>query len=203
MKIINNDSVLVQNRDLAYLTHYNGDMPASIFIKICGEDVAFIDSSNINEFVKFDSEEEIDFFKYSDWILDYNLYNFKSVEELYAVAEKMIDEINHLTSIYNRMSGEEQEKSSIMIEQMNLMIFEVQSIRELIKIKQGNNNVVLSKLIPINDKITKMRARQQDEKIGGLILEEIAESFKKIMPKRLKKKLEIKQLSAEANPKEE
>ena len=199
MKIINNDSVLVQNRDLAYLTHYNGDMPASIFIKICGEGVAFIDSSNINEFVKFDSEDEIDFFKYSDWILDYNLYNAKSVEELYAAAEKMIDEINHLTSIYNRMSGEEQEKSSIMIEQMNLMIFEVQSIRELIKIKQGNNNVVLSKLIPINDKITKMRTRQQDEKIGGLILEEITSTFKNMIPRIMKRKLEKNEKSKEIN----
>ena len=192
MKIINEDSVYVQKRDLAYLTDYDGPIPTSVFMKICGPEVAIIDSTNADEFVNFDSINEIEFFMNADWILDYNVYNAKSAEELHDFAEKMNKKINELTIEYNKMSGVEQSNNGMMITQMNLLIHEIQSIVPLIMAKTGEN-VKLTQLIPIKDKVRKMRQKQLDEKIGELILAEIEETFKSLIPKPIRRKLEKKQ----------
>ena len=62
MKIINEDSVLVQKRDLAQLTDYDGSIPMSIYMKLCGNGIGIIAASNANDFMRFDTEKEIEFF---------------------------------------------------------------------------------------------------------------------------------------------
>jgi hypothetical protein len=191
MKIINEDSVLVQMRDIAQLTNYDGSIPMSVYMKLCGNGIGIIDASNVNDFIRFDTEDEIEFFKNASWILDYNEYNCKSLSDLYASAEELIAKINDLTIEYNKLSGEEQHKNVIMIEQMNLLIYEVQSIAALIKVKQGNNNVRLSKLIPIKDKVSKYQQDRLNKMMGEAILNEIKNSFSDLfnwIPKRKSKK---------------
>ena len=194
MKIINEDSVLVQKRDLAQLTDYDGSIPMSIYMKLCGNGIGIIDASNVNDFMRFDTENEIEFFKSASWILDYNEYNSKSLSDLYASAEGLIAKINELTIEYNKLSGEEQHKNSTMIDQMNLLIYEVQSIAALIRVKQGNNNVRLSKLIPINDKVSKYQQDRINRIVGEAIINEIKSSFSDLfnwIPKRRPKKYRL------------
>lgn len=194
MKIINEDSVLVQKRDIAQLTDHDGSIPMSIYMKLCGNDIGVIDASNVNDFMRFDTKNEIEFFKNAEWILDYNVFNSKSIAELYDFEEKLIAKINDLTVEYNKLSGEEQHKNGIMIEQMNLLIYEVQSIAALIKVKQGNNNVKLSKLIPIKDKVSKYQQDRLNEQIGEAIINEIKSSFREMfdwIPKRRPKKYRL------------
>ena len=194
MKIINEDSVLVQKRDLAQLTDYDGSIPMSIYMKLCGNGIGIIDASNVNDFMRFDTENEIEFFKSASWILDYNEYNSKSLSDLYASAEGLIAKINELTIEYNKLSGEEQHKNSTMIDQMNLLIYEVQSIAALIRVKQGNNNVRLSKLIPIKDKVSKYQQDRINRIVGEAIINEIKSSFSDLfnwIPKRRPKKYRL------------
>lgn len=194
MKIINEDSVLVQKRDLAQLTDYDGSIPMSIYMKLCGNGIGIIDASNVNDFMRFDTENEIEFFKSASWILDYNEYNSKSLSDLYASAEGLIAKINELTIEYNKLSGEEQHKNSAMIDQMNLLIYEVQSIAALIRVKQGNNNVRLSKLIPIKDKVSKYQQDRINRIVGEAIINEIKSSFSDLfnwIPKRRPKKYRL------------
>lgn len=191
-KIVYNDnsiSISVQKRDLACLTDYDGPMPASIFMKICMPGAIFIDCTNVDEFVNFSDISEIEFFMDADWILDYDVYNAKSAEELHAFAEKMIKEINDLTLEYNKMSAVEQSNNGRMIEQMNLLIHEIQSIVPLIMAKTGKT-VKLTPLIPIKNKASKIRQKQIDEERGRLILAEIASTFKSLIPRPIRKKLE-------------
>lgn len=194
MKIINEDSVLVQKRDLAQLTDYDGSIPMSIYMKLCGNGIGIIDASNVNDFMRFDTENEIEFFKSASWILDYNEYNSKSLSDLYASAEGLIAKINELTIEYNKLSGEGQHKNSSMIDQMNLLIYEVQSIAALIRVKQGNNNVRLSKLIPIKDKVSKYQQDRINRIVGEAIINEIKSSFSDLfnwIPKRRPKKYRL------------
>lgn len=194
MKIINEDSILVQKRDLAQLTDYDGSIPMSIYMKLCGNGIGITDASNVNDFMRFDTENEIEFFKSASWILDYNEYNSKSLSDLYASAEGLIAKINELTIEYNKLSGEEQHKNSTMIDQMNLLIYEVQSIAALIRVKQGNNNVRLSKLIPIKDKVSKYQQDRINRIVGEAIINEIKSSFSDLfnwIPKRRPKKYRL------------
>lgn len=52
MKIVREDAIYVQKNDIAYLTHMEEAIPASIFTKVFGGGVVIIDDSNRYEFIK-------------------------------------------------------------------------------------------------------------------------------------------------------
>ena len=191
MKIIKEDAAYVQKIDLANLRDFDGPMPATVFMKLFSREAIIIENSDAEQFVKFDSKNEVEFFKRADWILDYDFYNAKDVDELYSFAEEMIEEINNLTIEYNELSGEEQCKNGMKIEQMNLLIYEIQSLEILIMKKQGNKEVKFSELLPIKDKASKYRKQQLNIKIGNMIIEETKNTFKEVFgwlrPKKSKK----------------
>ena len=70
MKIITDNAVYVQKNDIAYLNQTDLAIPASIFMKIFGNDI--VDDNNRYEFIKFDTPEEIEYFRNIDWMIDYN-----------------------------------------------------------------------------------------------------------------------------------
>ena len=72
MKIINSDSIYVQKNDIAYLNLSNLPIPVSVFIKVFGNGATIINDSNRYDFVKFEKESEIEYFKRLDWMIDYN-----------------------------------------------------------------------------------------------------------------------------------
>ena len=63
MKIITSEAVYVQKNDIGFLNQTDLSIPASIFLKVFGNGITIIDNSNRFEFVKFEEESEIDFFK--------------------------------------------------------------------------------------------------------------------------------------------
>ena len=70
MKIITDNAVYVQKNDIAYLYSSDLEMPVSVFMKVFGKGDTIIDDSNRYDFVKFEDESEIVFFKGLDWIID-------------------------------------------------------------------------------------------------------------------------------------
>lgn len=191
MKIIKEDAAYVQKIDLANLRDFDGPMPTTVFMKLFSREASIIEDSDAEEFVRFDSKNEVEFFKRADWILDYDFYNAKDADELYSFAEEMIEEINNLTIEYNELSGEEQCKNGMMIKRMNLLIYEIQSLEILIMKKQENKEVKFSELLPIKDKASKYRKKQLNIEIGNMIIEETKNTFKEVFgwfrPKKSKK----------------
>jgi hypothetical protein len=191
MKIIKEDAAYVQKIDLANLSDFDGPMPTTVFMKLFSREASIIEDTDAEQFVRFDSKNEVEFFKKADWILDYDFYNAKDADELYSFAEEMIEEINNLTIEYNELSGEEQCKNGMKIKQMNLLIYEIQSLRSLIIKKRGTTEVKFSELLPIKDKASKYRNKQLNIKIGNMIIEETKNTFKEVFgwlrPKKSKK----------------
>ncbi len=85
MKIITNDSAYVQKNDISYLNLSDLPIPASIFMKVFGNGVTIINDSNRYDFVKFDEESEIEYFKDLDWMIDYNEVKDLSEDEIIVV----------------------------------------------------------------------------------------------------------------------
>lgn len=63
MKILTNNSVYVQKNDIAYLYMSNLPISSSIFMKFFGNGATIVNDSNRYDFVKFNNQSEIEYFK--------------------------------------------------------------------------------------------------------------------------------------------
>ena len=74
MKIFNVENgvkkVYVQMNDIMMLTHSDISIPASIIEKVFS-DVVIVNDSNRMNFVEFTQPNEVEYFDYLDWIIDY------------------------------------------------------------------------------------------------------------------------------------
>ena len=102
MKLIIDKCIYIQKKDLIYLCYYNSDIPYSILLKI--NNILINNKNNINEFIKFDEEKELEYFKKIDWILDFNeikdlnnieIENFK--ENILSESETLLKKIKQMT----------------------------------------------------------------------------------------------------------
>ncbi len=143
MKIITENAVYVQKNDIAYLTHTDLPIPASIFTKVFGNDIAIIDDSNRYEFEKFEDAREINFFKKLDWIVDYNLVKDLSDDEIIKMGQSVAQLKNQIAQKFNSMSEGEREKHLDMVTQCELLDFKIYSLRDILWYKQGHLKMTL------------------------------------------------------------
>lgn len=137
MKIITDDAVYVQKNDIAYLNQTDLAIPASIFMKIFGNDIVIIDDNNRYEFVKFDTPEEIEYFRNIDWMIDYNEVKDLSEGETIALGQSIAEEKNCIAQRFNFMTPEERENNMSMVSQCELLDFKMYSLRDVFWFKQG------------------------------------------------------------------
>ena len=123
MKIITDNAVYVQKNDIAYLNQTDLTIPASIFMKVFGNGIVIINDSNRYEFVKFETPEEIEFFKGIDWMIDYNEAKDLSEEEIIALGQKIVEEKNNIAQRFNSMTPEEKKENMDMVFQCELLDF--------------------------------------------------------------------------------
>ena len=109
----NRDVVYVQMQDIMFIENELDDIaiPASIHIKICPKGVTMVDDSNRFDFVKFDKEPEVDFFKTLNFIIDYNDYKDLTDEQFQERLKNVVDEYNNLVNKWNKMSKAEHKKN--------------------------------------------------------------------------------------------
>ena len=143
MKIVTNNAVYVQKNDIGFLNQTDLPIPASIYIKIFGNGIVIIDDSNRFEFVKFDEESEIEYFKNLDWIVDYNVLKDMSVEEIITIGQSVAEEKNNIAKTYNAMNDEERMKNMHMVSECEKLDFKMYSLRDVIWFKQGFINITL------------------------------------------------------------
>jgi len=138
MKIVNSDSVYVQKNDLGYLDSSDLPIPASIFVKTFGNGVTFINDTNRYDFVKFEAESEIEFFKKLDWMIDYNDVKDLSEDEIVVLLQNIDKEIENNANTYNSMNNEERCKHYDLVNKHELLSFKFYSLRDILWYKQGH-----------------------------------------------------------------
>lgn len=137
MKIFNNNVIYVQKNDLAYLTSFDVDIPASIFLKVFGEGAVIIDDHNRYDFVEFDSESEIEFFKSQDWIINYNELKDLKPEEIMAYSNDVAFDHDKYVVKYNSMSKEDKKQNSSLATKCDILKYKCYSLRDLYLFKIG------------------------------------------------------------------
>lgn len=138
MKIITNDAVYVQKNDLGFLSQSDVLIPASIFLEVFGKGVTIIDNNNRFDFVKFEDEVEIAFFKNLDWILDYDLVKDLSDSQIIKMYDAVLKEKREIAAKYNAMNKVERRKNQCMVSRCEKLDFKLSSLRDALWFKQGH-----------------------------------------------------------------
>lgn len=149
MKVFKNDSVYVQNNDLAYLNSTDLGIPASIYMKYIGNGKTITNDNNRYDFIKFDEDSEIEFFKGLDWIIDYNEVKDLSEDEIIKISESIGKEHEEIATSFNSMSRKEQQQHNDLITKCDFLEFKFYSIIDFLWFKQGH----ISMELPVEENV--------------------------------------------------
>lgn len=143
MKIITNDAAYIQLNDITYLNQTDLPIPASIFTKVYGNGIFYVGDDNRYNFMKFDEESEIEFFKGIDWMIDFNSVKDLNEEETISLGQSIAEEKNTIAKKFNAMTDKEKEKNIDMVTQCELLDFKMYSLRDVLWFKQGHIKMTL------------------------------------------------------------
>lgn len=145
MKIVTDNAVYIQNKDIIYLSRINVPVPSSLFNQIYNNDIVIIDDLNGNGFVKLDKDSEIQFFKSLDWIVDYQNVKDLNIDDFKKLKQKIINEKNQIANQYNSMSDKERKENINIVNRFDLLEYKLQSLKEILNYKLGQLDIKMPK----------------------------------------------------------
>lgn len=131
------EAVYVQMQDIMYLSNETDmPIPASIFTKVF-TGVTIVNDSNRFEFVKFDDEHEVKFFRELEFIIDFDQYKDFTDEQLEEEAQKLGTRANEIAEKWNNMTPEEREKNGTLYEEHRNLGYMINFLSEIYAVKHG------------------------------------------------------------------
>ena len=137
MKIFTNNAVYVQKNDIAYLNTTNLEIPVSIYTKLFQNGLIMINDKNRYEFVKYDRDIEINFFKNIDWIIDYNNIKNLNENELNELGDRLLEEKNNLIDESRKMNEKDMDRLEDLDIKCELLDYKMYMLRDFILLKKG------------------------------------------------------------------
>ena len=130
--------VYVQMQDIMYLEHETEiPIPPSIVKKVFNG-VCIVTDENRFDFVKFEEDNDVKFFKQQEFIIDYAQYKDLSDEQLEAEGKKYVDKANQIAEKWNQMSQSERKQNLNILQEYNNVDYILKFISEIDDI---NHNV--------------------------------------------------------------
>lgn len=173
MKIFNIENgkkkVYVQLEDIQVLLKTDQYIPISIFDKVCEVE----ESVEELDFIEFYEENEINFFKAIDWIVDVKELNKKNINELINLYEKAEKNKNNYINNHSKDNLTDDEKY-----EYELLKHKSNSIKNFIMAKYGNLNIPFPEA-PNSDKII-----IDDSENSGMIISESLNPNSIVMTKK-------------------
>lgn len=154
MKILKNNKIYVQKIDIEFLKYTMGILPDNILTTINLDDYEKYD------FLCFTNEEDIEFFKNLECLIDYNEFENKDTDEIKETGERLVGEFEFISkSLYQgTLDSDEYKKTMKRYKELNHMIT---SLRDLMDYKLGllklNITTKKSKLKRLLNKIKRDR----------------------------------------------
>ena len=147
MKVLLNNKIYVQRKDIAFLIHIfphiSSKFPKQV-LKRCFSKILICNDDNKYDFIEFDDIDSIKFFNNLSYIVNYYDYEGLSFEEIIRNVENIGNDINNLSDKYQELSEKvKKEKYSRFKYLIEIRFHKMNSIREVYKIKTGELNVNL------------------------------------------------------------
>ena len=135
MKIITEGAVYVQKNDIANLNSLDVHMPGSIYMKTYGFSGGTINRNRF-DFIKFESDKEIEFFKAQDWIIDYDEVKDLSDDEIIKMRKDLDQQANSIP--------ESERKSELDVAtEFDLLQFKRHALRDFLSFRYGDLQITL------------------------------------------------------------
>lgn len=133
--------VYVQMQDIMYISNETYiPIPASILTKVFSG-VTIVDDSNRFNFVRFDEDSVVKFFKDLDFIIDYDEYKSLTDEQIEQRFKNFINEHNNYVKKWNEMSEMDREKNTDLFFSANNIEYVLNFIREIYSLKHNKTHM--------------------------------------------------------------
>lgn len=145
MKIFHNENertvVYVQMQDIMYISNETYiPIPTSIFTKVFSG-VTIVDDLNRFNFVRFDEDSVVKFFKDLDFIIDYDEYKSLTDEQIEQRFKNFINEHNNYVKKWNEMSEMDREKNTDLFFSANNIEYVLNFIRKIYALKHNKTHM--------------------------------------------------------------
>lgn len=147
MKIIENNKIYVQKKDIKFLntSPFYIPIPSSLLSIIYDEKIREIDDVSKNQFIEFSSPEEINFFQSIDWIINYDEIKDLGEREIFNVALNLAQNKNDILSKFSYMSKKTKIRNANLLIECDLIDFKIYSLKEILAFKKGLIQIELPK----------------------------------------------------------
>lgn len=145
------ESVYVQMQDIMHLNNTDMPIPASIYTKVF-TGIVIVDDSNRFDFVRFDEEHEVKFFRELDFIIDYDQYKDLTDEQLEEEGQKLATKANEIAERWNAMTPEERQQNSNLLQEHENLGYMLNFLSEVYAVKHGKRSMPFPDFVKLPEK---------------------------------------------------
>ena len=158
------EAVYVQMQDIMYLSNETDmPIPATIFTKVF-TGVVIVNDLNRFNFVRFDEEHEVKFFKEIDFIIDFDKYKEFTDEQLEGEAQKLAAKSREIAEKWNSMTEEERKNNLSLYSENENIGYMINFLSEIYAVKHGHREMPFPKFVKMPWK-TKKRPLMRKKKM--------------------------------------
>lgn len=154
------EAVYVQMQDIMHLNHTDLPILASIYTKVF-TGIVVVDDSNRFDFVRFDEEHEVKFFRELEFIIDYDQYRDLTDEQLEEEYQKIVTRANEIAEKWNAMTEEERDKNSNLLQEHENLEYMLNFLSEIYAVKHGKRSMPFPDFVKLPEKPKKKFFRRR------------------------------------------
>lgn len=140
--------VYVQMQDIMHLNQSDLPIPASIYTKVF-TGVTIVNDSNRFDFVRFDEEHEVRFFRDLEFVIDYDKYKDLTDEHLEEEGQKLAVKANEIAEKWNNMSEEERKQNSNLLQEHENLGYMLNFLSEIYAVKHRKRKMPFPEFVQV------------------------------------------------------
>lgn len=141
--------VYVQRHDMMYInSEMDIPIPASVFLKFFNG-ITIVDDSNRFEFVKFEGEEAVNYFKELEFIIDFDHYKGFTDEQIDKEAEELAAKANEIAEKWNAMTKKKRKENISLREEYNKIGYMIQFLYVILSVKNKKREMPFPEFVEI------------------------------------------------------
>ena len=148
------ETVYVQMQDIMQLNQSDMPIPESIYTKVF-TGITIVNDSNRFDFVSFDEEHEVKFFKELEFVIDYDQYKELTDEQLGEKGQKLVMKANEIAEKWNSMSSDEREQNSNLFQEHENIEYMLNFLSEIYAIKHGKRSMPFPDFVKLPERSKK------------------------------------------------
>lgn len=142
--------VYVQMHDIMHLNQSDLPIPASIYTKVF-TGITIVDDSNRFDFVRFDEEHEVRFFRDLEFVIDYDKYKDLTDEQLEEEGQKLSVKANKIAEKWNNMSVEKRKQNSNLLQEYENLGYMLNFLSEIYAVKHRKRTMPFPEFVQVPD----------------------------------------------------